>query len=523
MPSKITDYLMDSDDLLEQVDDVAGPTAAVDDDERDDTDDLLEESDQLLNLSAQIDKTTTKATTKRTKAASPPAPPKPAPVKAPVRKGKGKNQTVYYDHARTKELANAYPDTYWQFHADAGHGMINAIHQDAPLQELPQRLSDHGAVTGMTLSDDGALLATFSSHGSVKVWHAAGDLQLVTRLRDTEETHIDEFYCGIFMPDAPHLIAVGGKLKDRHRWSADDNDNHIMPCPIKIFNLRTGTVVAKLEGHEEEVLCLKAVHFDGGNYLVSTSQDGHILKWHMDKDWTTVLNQTRMQDNLTYMAFTVAFVPNTGNKYILAACDEHIRVYDFEENRLVQTFEDIYSSYCDCGKFIEWLDEPQYWHKKGKEQPENEQYAWFITRGAEMCDDNGVASTPNTCCLHRLVIPKTANKPFVLEEVHRYKHEEYHANSWLVKIASNGRYLVAPTIYGQLFVFNLLTGKATGVIKSHENIEVRDVLFHPYRPLLFSCGDDGNIKVYTYKDDDDVDMVDAKDAMQQDLKVGGKS
>lgn len=44
----------------------------------------------------------------------------------------------------------------------------------------------------------------------------------------------------------------------------------------------------------------------------------------------------------------------------------------------------------------------------------------------------------------------------------------YHSNSWLVKIASNGRYLLAPTIYGQIFAFNMLTGQVTGILKDHE-------------------------------------------------------
>jgi WD40 repeat protein len=47
----------------------------------------------------------------------------------------------------------------------------------------------------------------------------------------------------------------------------------------------------------------------------------------------------------------------------------------------------------------------------------------------------------------------------------------YHANSWLVKITSNGRYLLAPTIDGQIFVFNMRTGKASAIIKEHEGKE----------------------------------------------------
>lgn len=44
----------------------------------------------------------------------------------------------------------------------------------------------------------------------------------------------------------------------------------------------------------------------------------------------------------------------------------------------------------------------------------------------------------------------------------------YHANSWLVKITSNGRYVLAPTIYGQIFVFNMKSGNVTAILKEHE-------------------------------------------------------
>jgi IS1 family transposase len=39
----------------------------------------------------------------------------------------------------------------------------------------------------------------------------------------------------------------------------------------------------------------------------------------------------QMMDGVTCMAFTVSFVPNTGNKYFLAAADENLRLYDFEK------------------------------------------------------------------------------------------------------------------------------------------------------------------------------------------------
>jgi hypothetical protein len=52
----------------------------------------------------------------------------------------------------------------------------------------------------------------------------------------------------------------------------------------------------------------------------------------------------------------------------------------------------------------------------------------------------------------------------------------YHANSWLVKITSNGRYILAPTIDGQIFVFNMATGQASAMIKEHEGKKDTDLL-----------------------------------------------
>ncbi|KAI7865731.1 WD40-repeat-containing domain protein [Spinellus fusiger] len=406
----------------------------------------------------------------------------------PVKQEKGKKaRKAAFDPIRVQELNTAYPDTYWEYHADRDHQMINDISHANQLELVSCNMSDQAPITSMCLSPDGTLLATFSNIGAVKIWDITNDFALLRKLRDTEELNIDEFYCGQFISDAQALLATGGKIKDRHRWSAEDEDNHILPCTIKIFDIEESKVVSKLVGHSEEILCIKTLTFNGQNYYISTSQDGYIFKWHMDSDWITLIKATHMEDGITCMAFTVSFVPNTGNKYFMAACDEHLRLYDFEEAQLLQTFEDIYSSYCDCGKFIKWLDEPIYAaQQKNKaieesdskeeievesvqEKKRLENYAWFISRGAEMCDvGDGVSSKDNTCTLHRLVYPTQAGDTFKLEEVKKYKHEDYHANSWLVKITSNGRYILAPTIYGQIFVFNLLTGQLSAILKDHE-------------------------------------------------------
>jgi len=59
----------------------------------------------------------------------------------------------------------------------------------------------------------------------------------------------------------------------------------------------------------------------------------------------------------------------------------------------------------------------------------------------------------------------------------------------MVKITSNGRYLAAPTVNGQVFFFNLMTGQVCCILREHDDREVRDVAFHPTRPVFLSCGD----------------------------------
>ena len=64
---------------------------------------------------------------------------------------------------------------------------------------------------------------------------------------------------------------------------------------------------------------------------------------------------------------------------------------------MLQTFEDMYSSYCDCGKFIDWIDQPAHVDDMEKQvnelsmddqekKTESNLFAYFISRGAEMCD-----------------------------------------------------------------------------------------------------------------------------------------
>ncbi|KAJ2379948.1 hypothetical protein GGI05_006470, partial [Coemansia sp. RSA 2603] len=338
-----------------------------------------------------------------------------------------------FDPNQIAELAKQYPDSYWSELAavksepsdDADSSTettrIDFIDEEHPLELISTNMTDQMALTGMALSPDGTMLATFGSSGSVRVWDT-DTFECLTTLRDASEANIDEFFVGQFTPNSEYII-VGGKLKDRKRWSEADEDNHILPCPLKVFNVLTGQVVARLEGHSEEILCVKSVVYKGENYFVTTSQDGYIRRWHMDSSWIVLLGTDEVEDGVTCMAFTVSFVPNTGNRFFVASTDDHVTLMDLERCKIVQRFDPIYSSYCDCGKFIELVEEPEFQARKpvkldddGDAEPMVAEpaeatssalptptgpYAYFVTRGVELLDaeDNTVSSRPNTCTL----------------------------------------------------------------------------------------------------------------------------
>ncbi|CAJ0899596.1 14337_t:CDS:10 [Entrophospora sp. SA101] len=341
-----------------------------------------------------------------------------------------------YNVMEVNKLSKEFPDEYWQFHAESGYGMISSI-------------------LGMVLSPDGTMLATLSIYGVVKIWDTI-DFRMLQKMRDVKEKNIDEFYVGKFTPSHTHLI-VGGKLKDRYKWDEEERDNPVLPGPLKIFDVIAGECIGKLEGHVEEVLSIKSVIFKGENYYITTSQDGYFIKWKMDDDWITLKEKILIEDG--YIVFYISFLPNTGNKYFLAAIDDIIKLYDFETGQLLQNFEEsLYSQYCDCVKFIH----PKILSGNRCKSPQPSestatplQYAYFITRGVETIVSEYAKIARN-------------GEDFLLEKVRIFQHDSYVSNSWFVKVSSNGRYLAAPTMKGEVCIFNLRTGNIVAILDDHE-------------------------------------------------------
>ncbi|PVV01159.1 hypothetical protein BB560_004434 [Smittium megazygosporum] len=418
-------------------------------------------------------------------------------------KSKPKEPTLSIEDLKATSLK--YPDYYWKekFLFPECEGPIQHISKQNPLELLPVSITEQGPIIGIELSDCGSMLATFSSTGSIKIWDTES-FSLLKKIRDHSEENIEEFYVGQFTPDGKYILAAG-KLKNRKKWSKTDDDNHILPSSLKIFDIVSGKCVARLGGHIEEIICVKKVVYNESNYWITTSQDGYIRKWPMADDWVTPSGEsTVFEDGVSCMVFGVSFLPDTANRFFIAACDERVKLFDMKTSKIVKSFEQIYSSYCDCAKFIQLDESFELSLKTGdledsKPPQPKTKAAYFLTRGVELLDseNNSVSSIPNTVTLHKLIYPSIDDGEFILEEVKRFHHEDYLSNSWLIRISSNGNYVFAPTYNGQVFIFHIPSGKVTGILRDHQNIEVRDVKLHPFKKLLFTCSDDGVVFVYT--------------------------
>eukprot|EP01114_Cavostelium_apophysatum_P022749 TRINITY_DN8336_c0_g1_i1.p1 TRINITY_DN8336_c0_g1~~TRINITY_DN8336_c0_g1_i1.p1 ORF type:complete len:617 (+),score=168.47 TRINITY_DN8336_c0_g1_i1:139-1989(+) len=353
---------------------------------------------------------------------------------------------------------------------------IKLINKENPLKLLT-KLNHSADVFSMSWSNDASMLATVSNLGTVRIWNT-DDWQLLKEILDKSEKNIIDYYSVCFTPDDAKVI-VGGRSKSRKKWSDAEEDNEVMPSPIKIFDVQTGALVLKLEGHREEILSVRTVEFDEQQYIVSTGQDGLIIKWHMNDDYSELQERIVFAEHKTDVAIYSCFLTHTGKKFMLAACDDSIKVFDFEAEQEIQTFPKMYGYLCDCIRVIDYDEKKKEWT--------------ILTKGVETLDDDGVTvMTPNSCHLRKL---KMEEDSFSLEIVHTFQHEQYHSNMWMTKFATNGRYILSPTTEGKVFIWNIQTKALVAVMHDH-GFTLRDILFHPTQKVLSVCGDDGVVLIY---------------------------
>jgi WD40 repeat protein len=416
-------------------------------------------------------------------------------------------KTCAINISRAQQLATAYPDNAWKHWPP-----LDLINQNHPMRLLTTKLKHSAPVFGIAISFDGSLIATSTLLGMVYLWDVS-DWKLLKVLRDTKEPNIEEIYVMQFIPDNTKLFCAG-VLKSRHLWDLRDEDNKVESGPIKLFDLKTGNVDYQLMGHVEEVTCIKLIKFENHPYLISCSQDGTIKKWKLKPNFSGIIAQSEIKDNTNNIVWSLEFIPDCGNKFFIAAADEGLKIYDFETEELVQEFPKLYSWSCDNVQFV-----------YPKEIFINPNEYYLLTRGCEQTIETETGKEkgikPNTCHLRKLVFPSATDDKFELVSIRTFEHAKYEANFPMMKIANNGRYLLAPTSRGKIFVWNINTGLLTGVLSDHASKSiVRHVVFHPFRPLLLTGGDDANVLIYAQGEIAEQDRIKEENALRaQKLKA----
>lgn len=102
------------------------------------------------------------------------------------------------------------------------------------------------------------------------------------------------------------------------------------------------------------------------------------------------------------------FIPNYANKFLVAACDSGIAIFDFETNQLLQKIPQLYNFLCDDICFIGCND---------MKLKQNE--VILLTKG-----QSGKEINQTSCHLSVLTIPTRGTGEFKLKEKNTYFHAQ---------------------------------------------------------------------------------------------------
>ncbi len=142
-----------------------------------------------------------------------------------------------------------------RFLAGTGEDGTQIDIRDTQTRRRSGRLTGHtDAISSVSFSGDGLLLASASADRTVRIWEVAS-LKCVAVLTG----HTDAVFSAVFHPDGKRLASAG---RDRSIW---------------LWDLATGQEVARLEGHADYVFSL--AFSPDGTSLASGSGDGTVRIW----------------------------------------------------------------------------------------------------------------------------------------------------------------------------------------------------------------------------------------------------
>ncbi|KIK39019.1 hypothetical protein CY34DRAFT_361562 [Suillus luteus UH-Slu-Lm8-n1] len=153
------------------------------------------------------------------------------------------------------------------------------------------------SVGSVCWSRDGRRVLSGSNDGTVRQWEVESGETMpepIENILASIETGHNHVFAVVYSPDTT-LIATGGRDGPYSEQPTESS--------VKIWDAKTGKLVATLKGHTNDVTCLAWTK--DGKTLISGSSDSSIRTWN-----TTNWKQTAVLDEHTSHVFAIAISPN---------------------------------------------------------------------------------------------------------------------------------------------------------------------------------------------------------------------
>ncbi|KIK37469.1 hypothetical protein CY34DRAFT_43057, partial [Suillus luteus UH-Slu-Lm8-n1] len=163
------------------------------------------------------------------------------------------------------------------------------------------------AVMSFCWSRDGRRVLSGSWDGTARQWEVESGETMpepIENILASIETGHEYVFAVVYSPDTT-LIATGGR--------DGPISEEPIECSVKIWDAKSGKLVATLKGHTDIVCCLAWTK--DGKTLISGSYDASIRTWD-----TTNWKQTAVLDEHTSHVFAIAISPN--DRILASASDD---------------------------------------------------------------------------------------------------------------------------------------------------------------------------------------------------------
>lgn len=376
---------------------------------------------------------------------------------------------------------------------------ITFINRQHPIDKS-HKLVQKGSITSMCWSKTEQFLATCSSSGNISVWNVNDWTLVVDLLGDhcSTETCQTQFQAVCFTFDDNHLIVAGGK-------------HHSAPCLheteeepfIQVYNIgplllnstkRSNSFVINVpHSRNSSITCLRMLEVeDNYCYFVTIGTDNCAIKWKLDPVTREVLHSVFVLPAKLQQAKYISGEIVVGDAEVCLAmtATDDLFIVAFNDGRVVHTFKNVVGKLATRLQLIEPYTA----------QVHNLTVIPETTASEEALKDGHVklalsvsfqnpndASTKGCGCL----LIELDTREWSIGAVSAFSHTDFSLTSDNngSKLASNGRYLLAPDSKGRVFAWNLKSREIVGIIGDHSTKLIRSSLFHSKSKWFLTAGD----------------------------------